>query len=189
MFEIIWEALRAAMVGLVLWVLLREGRRADISRVSGWRYIKTGAALVFFGAWIDITDNYENLNRFVFIGNTPGEAFLEKVVGYALGCIILTYGITRWLPKFIRRHESIRVDLQQANTQLKVLSGLLPICASCKKIRDDAGGWTQLETYIHNHSEAQFSHCICPDCMQKLYPEYASAVELEGNRGSLKAGF
>lgn len=54
MFEIIWEALRAAMVGLVLWVVLREGRRADISRVSGWRYIKTGAALVFFGAWIDV---------------------------------------------------------------------------------------------------------------------------------------
>jgi hypothetical protein len=53
---------------------------------------------------------------------------------------------------------------------LRVLSGMLPICASCKKIRDDKGYWTQIELYIHEHSEAEFSHGICPDCAERLYP-------------------
>lgn len=61
--------------------------------------------------------------------------------------------------------------LQEAVSQVKVLSGFLPICASCKKIRDDKGYWNQIESYIRKHSEAEFSHGICPDCAAKLYPE------------------
>jgi len=57
---------------------------------------------------------------------------------------------------------------------VKKLSGMLPICASCKKIRDDKGYWTQIEAYIRDHSEAEFSHGICPECMKKLYPEFCS---------------
>jgi hypothetical protein len=56
------------------------------------------------------------------------------------------------------------------------LSGLLPICANCKRIRDDTGYWQQVETYIHHRSDADFSHGICPDCMSKLYPDYADAI-------------
>ena len=55
--------------------------------------------------------------------------------------------------------------------QIKVLKGLLPICASCKKIRDDNGYWSQIESYIHENSEAEFSHGICPDCFRELYPD------------------
>jgi hypothetical protein len=54
---------------------------------------------------------------------------------------------------------------------LKKLSGLLPICASCKKIRDDKGYWNQIESYLLERSEAEFSHSLCPDCMKKLYPD------------------
>jgi PAS domain-containing protein len=64
------------------------------------------------------------------------------------------------------------LELKGALDKVKQLSGLLPICASCKKIRDDKGYWTQIEAYIHTHSEAEFSHGICPDCLKKLYPEY-----------------
>jgi len=53
----------------------------------------------------------------------------------------------------------------------KTLKGFLPICASCKKIRDDKGYWNQIESYIRDHSEAEFSHGICPECIEKLYPE------------------
>ena len=63
------------------------------------------------------------------------------------------------------------IDLKQALAQIKTLSGLIPICASCKKIRDDKGYWNQLEEYIQSHSEAEFSHGICPACARKLYPE------------------
>ena len=69
------------------------------------------------------------------------------------------------------RDDLIR-DLQRSLAEVKTLSGLLPICASCKKIRDDKGYWNQIEAYIHEHSGATFSHSICPDCTQKLYPEY-----------------
>jgi len=60
-------------------------------------------------------------------------------------------------------------ELEDALASVNQLSGLLPICASCKKIRDDKGYWTQIEAYIHDHSEAEFSHSICPDCVQRLY--------------------
>ena len=62
-------------------------------------------------------------------------------------------------------------ELTEALGNIKTLTGLLPICASCKKIRDDQGYWTQIESYIHKHSDAEFSHGICPDCSKKLYPE------------------
>jgi AmiR/NasT family two-component response regulator len=68
--------------------------------------------------------------------------------------------------------------LQAALTQIKTLSGLLPICSNCKKIRDDEGYWQQVEIYIAEHSEAEFSHGLCPDCMQELYPNsYEKSVQ------------
>jgi len=72
--------------------------------------------------------------------------------------------------------ENVIVELRKALAEVKQLSGFLPICASCKKIRDDKGYWQQIEAYISDHSEAQFSHGICPDCMRKLYPEIADEV-------------
>ncbi len=70
------------------------------------------------------------------------------------------------------QRKTMREEKEKALSELKVLSGLLPICASCKKVRDDKGYWNQIEVYIQDHSEAEFSHGICPDCMKKLYPEY-----------------
>lgn len=61
--------------------------------------------------------------------------------------------------------------LESALTQVKTLSGLLPICSSCKKVRDDKGYWNQIERYIQDHSEAEFSHSICPECLKRLYPD------------------
>ena len=62
-------------------------------------------------------------------------------------------------------------ELQHAIERIKTLKGLLPICSSCKKIRNDEGYWQNVERYIREHSEAQFTHGICPDCAEKLYPE------------------
>jgi hypothetical protein len=66
--------------------------------------------------------------------------------------------------------------VEEAVAQVKVLSGLLPICASCKKIRDDKGYWNQMEAYIHEHSEAQFSHGICPECADQFFPAQAQRL-------------
>lgn len=62
--------------------------------------------------------------------------------------------------------------LRQALAEVKTLSGLLPICSSCKKIRDDKGYWNQIESYISKHSGVDFTHGICPDCVKKLYPQF-----------------
>jgi len=85
----------------------------------------------------------------------------------------------------VRRHEEhleglVRKrteELEHALTEVKRLSGFLPICASCKKIRDDEGYWQQVEVYIRDRSEARFSHGICPDCVEKLYPELTGKLE------------
>ncbi len=68
--------------------------------------------------------------------------------------------------------EKLIKKLQDALDKIKVLRGIIPICASCKKIRDDEGYWNQIESYIREHSEAEFSHGIGPDCAKKLYPEF-----------------
>lgn len=73
--------------------------------------------------------------------------------------------------------EKIITQLKEALARVKTLNGLLPICASCKKIRDDDGYWHQVEEYIMDHSEADFSHGICPECKQKLYPEIFSRTD------------
>ncbi|HEV2399026.1 MAG TPA: PAS domain-containing protein [Candidatus Sulfotelmatobacter sp.] len=67
--------------------------------------------------------------------------------------------------------ERLIQQLQDALARVKTLSGLLPICASCKKIRDKEGSWHNLELYIRRHTEADFSHGICPECRKRLYPE------------------
>ena len=78
--------------------------------------------------------------------------------------------------------EKLVLDLQAALSKVKQLSGLLPICASCKRIRDDKGYWNRIEEYIMNHSEADFSHGLCPPCIEKLYPE------LKGNLNDRTTG-
>ena len=73
--------------------------------------------------------------------------------------------------------EEERDNLLKALKEIKTLSGMLPICASCKKIRDDKGYWNQLELYISEHSSAEFSHGICPECSEKLYSEFNAGPE------------
>ena len=71
-----------------------------------------------------------------------------------------------------RELERKNKELKEALDTIKTLHGILPICSNCKKIRDDKGSWSQVESYISKHSEAQFSHGICPECARKLYPEF-----------------
>jgi PAS domain-containing protein len=74
-----------------------------------------------------------------------------------------------------KEREELIHELQEALAKVKLLSGLLPLCASCKKIRDDDGYWNQIDTYIRDHADVEFSHSICPDCAKRLYPEYTGS--------------
>jgi len=87
-----------------------------------------------------------------------------------------TVGIIRDISKrkaIEKEKEKLIRNLKTALDEIKTLKGIVPICASCKKIRDDKGYWNHLETYIQKHSQAEFSHGICPDCAKKIYPGYA----------------
>jgi len=79
--------------------------------------------------------------------------------------------------------ERIVHDLKEALARVKTLTGLLPICASCKRIRDERGHWDPVETYIGEHSDAEFSHGMCPDCEKKAYSELRRIKPGQGSGG------
>jgi PAS domain S-box-containing protein len=87
----------------------------------------------------------------------------------------------------ITQRKTVDSELSDARSKIKILSGMLPICSSCKKIRDDQGYWSQLETYVSDHSEAAFSHGICPECALKLYPEYYDKLFPNGQDNNSKS--
>ena len=80
--------------------------------------------------------------------------------------------------------EEMKGQLNAKADQIKELRGLLPICSGCKKIRDDQGYWNQIEAYIQEHSDAKFSHGICPDCAKRLYPDYHRSGHRSRKTGS-----
>lgn len=80
------------------------------------------------------------------------------------------------LKKVEQEREKLIQELKQALSEVKALTGLLPICAGCKKIRDDKGYWNQIDDYFREHSDVDFSHSLCPDCLQKLYPEMSDLL-------------
>ena len=73
--------------------------------------------------------------------------------------------------------ERLIVELREALAKVKTLSGLLPVCANCKKVRDDQGYWNLIELYLEDHSEVDISHGICPDCARELYPEVYESLK------------
>jgi len=112
-------------------------------------------------------DNYEVEYDFAAIGRRTmllNARQIERGVGKERIILLAIEDITE-------RKQAER-ELNDARSKVKVLSGMLPICMHCKKIRDDQGYWKQLEAYVSDHSEAEFSHGICSECMEKIYPEY-----------------
>src|SRR5512139_2855608 len=95
-----------------------------------------------------------------------------EILFSALESCAETIMLERKIQEQAREKDELIARLQDALDNIKRLSGLLPICSSCKKIRDDKGYWNQIEKYIAEHSEAEFSHGICPECVKKLYPQY-----------------
>lgn len=95
--------------------------------------------------------------------------------GEVAAIAVLSFDITERQNMENRLRDSI-ADLQKALADVNTLSGLLPICAGCKRIRDDGGYWNNVEQYLREHTRAEFSHGLCPDCMRRLYPEFADEI-------------
>ena len=82
----------------------------------------------------------------------------------------------------IREKERLIKELKEALDNIKTLRGLIPICAGCKNIRNDDGYWVQVESYLKSHSDLNFTHSICPDCVKKLYPEFSRNKKVNGEK-------
>jgi PAS domain S-box-containing protein len=98
---------------------------------------------------------------------------ITNEAGIGSGSVIVLRDVTERV-RAEQEREKLLQDLQAAQARVKVLSGMLPICAGCKNIRDERGEWRELETYIRDHSEADFSHGLCPQCVKRYYPELES---------------
>ncbi|MFH1981342.1 MAG: GAF domain-containing protein [Pseudomonadota bacterium] len=111
------------------------------------------------------------------LANKPGDftdedARIAAVFGELAAIALQNSRNTDTRQKAEQDREQLIDELKAALARVKRLSGLLPICAHCKNVRDDQGYWKQIDAYVREHSEAEFSHGICPDCAKKHYPEY-----------------
>lgn len=97
--------------------------------------------------------------------------------------LVVLYFLFRAFHRIAREKEGLIVRLHEAVAEVNQLSGLLPICASCKKIKDGEGQWKQIELFISEHSEAEFSHGLCPDCYQKAFSELSKIKERQQGEG------
>lgn len=170
MFDIVLETLNALIIAACLSFFLLKKDVTAVKSYPGWRCIIVGFSLLLAGSILDITDNFPALNKFIIIGDTKAEAFLEKAFGFLLGFIMLAIGFYKWLPAVTELHKT-KHDLENTLSELSTLQGILPICSKCKKIRGDNGDWSQIDDYMKHTANINFTHGMCPDCAKELYPD------------------
>ncbi len=149
-----------------------EGQLMTVDVVEA--YVPLMSDGIFRGAfeiYYDITGRKQQLDK--LLSRSSALVFIIAL-GLLLSIIVILFIENKTISKrkqAEKEREKLIAELQDAVTKIKTLGGLLPICSNCKKIRDDKGYWNQIESYIRDHSEAEFTHGICPKCAKKLYPK------------------
>ena len=105
------------------------------------------------------------------------ETWWARLMGIVLAAGLVAGAIRLRTAHLERRQQELQRAVDAALAEVKTLTGLIPVCASCKRIRDDRGSWNQMEAYLHAHSDAQVSHGLCPECLSTLYPGYGGEEE------------
>lgn len=157
---------------------------------------KEAPGLILLDIMMPVMDGFEVCKRLKQDEETAGipiifisalNETIDKVKAFSLGGVdyitkpfkseeVLARVKTHLSLRFLQLQlEKKNAELRKALDEIKVLRGFIPICASCKRIRNDKGYWEQIETYISNHSDVQFSHGVCDECLKKLYPDLVDA--------------
>ena len=156
--------------------LIREGYNFKLSKVPS-----SGEPVIFLKSpngeikrWYDFTIKVPNGNWQLSL--SPKKAAYSNIFSIVLWLVgfLVTISITfltNLLVVYMKKLRDSNTELNIALDEIKTLSGILPICSSCKKIRDEKGSWVAVESYVTNHTEAEFTHGICPACSSKLYPD------------------
>jgi PAS domain S-box-containing protein len=189
--SIVIDAINSTVSGLIITDLSGTIRFANPSfcRMFDFTHddiIGTNAADLFstkeirtFSDVIAIVDISQDDSQEFVVENKEGKSFVVEVsasnvtssAGKLAGRMASFIDITK-RKEIEADREKLISKLQDALKKIKTLRGIIPICAACKKIRDDKGYWNQIEIYLREHSEADFSHGICPECVKKLYPDF-----------------
>ena len=134
--------------------------------------------IIVFGIVVNaVSRQHDLLEILVSFSHQHEDLELDELLPLAVYLVFALsfFSLRRW--QDVRKSAELLSEnndrLRKALDKIKRLQGILPICASCKNIRDDKGYWHEVETYICEHSIAEFSHSICPRCLRKLYPEFA----------------
>jgi len=142
-------------------------KRSYVTYYEPWNWV------IGTGAYVDYIDTLvqeeqriarRNENQLVYV-------FFIALLGTGILGVLSTWWVVSKLSTVSRQLEEKHTELETAQEEVSILTGLLPICSYCKKIREEDGNWSQMESYISHRSEAQFSHSICPDCVSKHHPE------------------
>lgn len=168
---VIWAALRFGQRGATVTVALTIGVAlwGTVTGKGPYANQAFNVAVVFFYGY---TAAVGVTGLLLGAATTERRRFAEELQRIGFDLEIRVNERTAALQEELTRRRQIQDDLQDALANVKTLSGLLPICSSCKRIRDDQGYWTQVERYLTEHTGAQFSHGLCPECFRTLYPEY-----------------
>ncbi|MDP2877896.1 MAG: hypothetical protein Q8O00_17025, partial [Holophaga sp.] len=133
-------------------------------------FLLNGVALIWIDhSFPDLVRPYPNL-----AARLPD--YLAGFVVSTLGCVVLLWIILESHDTERERLAQAKAKLEQSLAEIRTLQGMIPICAWCKQIRDDEGLWKQMEQYLAEHSDASFTHGICPSCMEKHLPDYSEKV-------------
>ncbi len=172
--------------GLTAWLSLREySRTKSIFLMILGLETSLATAVVISRALFNLTIvNFE----FMISVNSELFFFITFIVLELVICFSFIMLNAEWFERDLlvtqSTLESNVQELEKALAEVKTLKGLLPICSNCKKIRDDGNNWIQMEVYVRDRTNADFSHGICPDCIRKLYPEFADSMP--GGSGTSK---
>ena len=128
----------------------------------------------------------KRFSRAVHKHNYDGNEVFEEITATPVfdkdGEILYVIEELRDISKLLK----LETVINSLRSEVKLLQGLLPICASCKKIKDDEGYWKEVESYISDRSDAKFSHSICPECLRELYPEIAQKMDEKKSSGKIR---
>lgn len=148
-FDVAVETLRALVTILIVLYLWRVGIREQLRAQKGWRLILAGFSLILFATLLDITDNFPSLDHYVVIGKTHTESFLEKMVGYLGGCIVLFIGFTQWIP-LVAKLRSAEIELRNkaAELELTVLSRTADLLKKNEELQEETQRLTEAEIQV-----------------------------------------
>jgi hypothetical protein len=186
---------------LVLSVLCQLMSAVLALRLIGITKKKVAWLLVAAGITLMTLRRIQSLAMLVSGESIKQSDLVFEIVGLIISALLLTgiYLIRPLFASLVHSEEELRAlntklsalseeqrlliaELRDALDNIKTLKGMLPICAACKKIRDDKGYWSQIEAYVSEHSDAEFTHSICPECARKLYPGYCTDTLHDSNK-------